>query len=894
MKEDLAEWLNNLYPDLYINVDNFMDRLDTGVALCKHANSVRKYAEEYVNRRQSQGKIGKSSAAIAASVLQLNSVRFFPGAKPGTFFARDNVSNFISWCRRGLGVFECLLFETDDLIMRKNEKHVILCLLEVARRGAKLGMPAPMLVQLEREIDREIAADKREFQRGLSATQGYDFDDDDDESDLSDMEDCRQYGPLPQIVTNDLKSLDEMVRDLVERCRCPTQFPMIRVSEGKYRIGDTKVLIFVRVLRSHVMVRVGGGWDTLSHYLDKHDPCRCKTAHRAPISAKVVNMKLGIPAADIAGALVHYDRSPPRTRRSSASSVGSNGGGINSLTPSTPSASVRNRSHSPAARENNNLSVAGRSSVDRETGMRSRSPTPRRTLTPAARSSVERELTSHSPADSRKLSPARQDRGRNRSRSPTPRRLTPNRADRNRSRSPTPRRQVTTSRPSTPSINHHRSRSPSPKRINLETTESVETDQNKLDAENSDSLVKANICQHSRSLTPLADFSSVNVTEGNLVNEAVSILQATSEVDASAPEDTEIGSDTNVDKVKNDVSIDTTDSLKITDNVISELTKALKEDAAVVDSTPSRKISEHFTSTPTRSVNDDDSGVDTSPCHKISDNFINHPTRSHSVDHQRYSDVQRKISPAVQEYESGVDTSPSHRVSDNFTHQHRVSVTVRQSPTTVTEVTSGVDTMPFRKVSDNFEPSDFAGTHHHTGRRYLPGNKFGSASALDSLGNDSQANNDSGSEVSDEGYRSLGIVTTPPATASQKAGPSPKGSPVRAARTARSRSVGGGGHETVSPQQSPFRRNTPVNRSARISSSAATPATRSSATSYNTWNSGGGRSGKKQRPSLSADTFCQQVADIMQQYAAMMPSPRKDSKPDSGVTTRIPAPVQRT
>lgn len=72
-------------------------------------------------------------------------------------------------------------------------------------------MPAPMLVQLEREIDREIAADKREFQRGLSATQGYDFDDDDDESDLSDMEDCRQYGPLPQIVTNDLKSLDEMV-----------------------------------------------------------------------------------------------------------------------------------------------------------------------------------------------------------------------------------------------------------------------------------------------------------------------------------------------------------------------------------------------------------------------------------------------------------------------------------------------------------------------------------------------------------------------------------------------------------------------------------------------------------------------------------------------------------
>lgn len=37
------------------------------------------------------------------------------------------------------------------------------------------------------------------------------------------------------------------VRELVERCSCPTQFPMIRVAEGKYRIGNTKVMIYVRV-----------------------------------------------------------------------------------------------------------------------------------------------------------------------------------------------------------------------------------------------------------------------------------------------------------------------------------------------------------------------------------------------------------------------------------------------------------------------------------------------------------------------------------------------------------------------------------------------------------------------------------------------------------------------
>ena len=35
------------------------------------------------------------------------------------------------------------------------------------------------------------------------------------------------------------------------------------------------ILCFVQMLRGHhVMVRVGGGWDTLEHYLIKHDPHR--------------------------------------------------------------------------------------------------------------------------------------------------------------------------------------------------------------------------------------------------------------------------------------------------------------------------------------------------------------------------------------------------------------------------------------------------------------------------------------------------------------------------------------------------------------------------------------------------------------------------------------------
>ncbi|XP_034490188.1 GAS2-like protein pickled eggs [Drosophila innubila] len=349
MKEDLAEWLSTLYPELSINAENFMDRLDTGVALCKHANYVRQAAEGYLARRQARNKSMTRSmtSGLAGPILALGNVHYLPAAKSGTFFSRDNVSNFITWCRKSLKIIECLLFETDDLIMRKNEKHVILCLLEVARRGAKFGMLAPMLVQMERQIDREIAADNKANGVGCgtqtsngcaeSGTQteappaGSEcvavetdlYDSDTENEDENDKDPMLMYGPQPQIVTNDLKSLDEMVRDLVEKCTCPSQFPMVRVSEGKYRIGDTKVLIFVRILRSHVMVRVGGGWDTLSHYLDKHDPCRCRAQHRVSITARLMprngnsssNSQSGNGGIELHNAQVIYERSPHAPRR---------------------------------------------------------------------------------------------------------------------------------------------------------------------------------------------------------------------------------------------------------------------------------------------------------------------------------------------------------------------------------------------------------------------------------------------------------------------------------------------------------------------------------------------------------------------------------------------------
>ncbi|XP_059532801.1 GAS2-like protein 1 [Myotis daubentonii] len=258
MKEDLAEWLNALYGlGLPGGGDGFLMGLATGTTLCQHANAVTEAARALAAARPARGV-----------AFQAHSVA------PGSFVARDNVATFIGWCRAELGVPEVLMFETEDLVLRKNEKSVVLCLLEVARRGARLGLLAPRLVQFEQEIEQELRA-------APSAPHAPAAEDEEGTPETAAAPEAPTRGP--RMTPMDLRNLDELVREILGHCTCPDQFPMIKVSEGKYRVGDSSLLIFVRVLRSHVMVRVGGGWDTLEHYLDKHDPCRCSsTAHRPP------------------------------------------------------------------------------------------------------------------------------------------------------------------------------------------------------------------------------------------------------------------------------------------------------------------------------------------------------------------------------------------------------------------------------------------------------------------------------------------------------------------------------------------------------------------------------------------------------------------------------------
>ncbi|KAK8744691.1 hypothetical protein OTU49_000570 [Cherax quadricarinatus] len=81
--------------------------------------------------------------------------------------------------------------------------------------------------------------------------------------------DWERKGPL-----TDAERIDDEVQKQVSKCTCRQKFRVHQVGEGKYRFGDSQKLRLVRILRSTVMVRVGGGWVALDEFLVKNDPCR--------------------------------------------------------------------------------------------------------------------------------------------------------------------------------------------------------------------------------------------------------------------------------------------------------------------------------------------------------------------------------------------------------------------------------------------------------------------------------------------------------------------------------------------------------------------------------------------------------------------------------------------
>ncbi|XP_063537643.1 GAS2-like protein 3 isoform X1 [Cydia strobilella] len=300
LQEDLADWINKTIGITYLTGENFLDALDNGAELCQLASVIHERAREALD----QGLFVGPVPAVRGRCWQRAARR--------SFFSRDNADNFLSFCR-DLGVHENLLFESDDLVLHNQPRQVVLCLLEVARLATRFGLEPPGLVAFEREI----AAEERDSGLDSAMSGAWQFRDNSPgpektksvpppsspephemstQTEVSeelvpdgvDAESTRSGGSLesgdsdvPLRPTNELDKRVQLVTRLLERgCRCGAGrcsrlLKVKKVGEGRYNIAGRNV--FIRLLKGrHMMVRVGGGWDTLEHFLSRHEPCQVR------------------------------------------------------------------------------------------------------------------------------------------------------------------------------------------------------------------------------------------------------------------------------------------------------------------------------------------------------------------------------------------------------------------------------------------------------------------------------------------------------------------------------------------------------------------------------------------------------------------------------------------
>uniref|UniRef100_A0A671NAY2 Microtubule-actin cross-linking factor 1-like n=1 Tax=Sinocyclocheilus anshuiensis TaxID=1608454 RepID=A0A671NAY2_9TELE len=152
--------------------------------------------------------------------------------------------------------------------------------------------------------------------------------------------------------TTDADKIEDEVTRQVAQCKCAKRFQVEQIGENKYRVrigcpifGDSQQLRLVRILRSTVMVRVGGGWMALDEFLVKNDPCRARGRTNLELREKFIlpeGATQGLAAFRSRGRRSKpSSRTASPTRSSSSASHSAHSCASLPSAPATPTASSR-------------------------------------------------------------------------------------------------------------------------------------------------------------------------------------------------------------------------------------------------------------------------------------------------------------------------------------------------------------------------------------------------------------------------------------------------------------------------------------------------------------------------------------------------------------------------
>uniref|UniRef100_A0A8D1QAX9 Microtubule-actin cross-linking factor 1 n=1 Tax=Sus scrofa TaxID=9823 RepID=A0A8D1QAX9_PIG len=188
--------------------------------------------------------------------------------------------------------------------------------------------------------------------------------------------------------TTDADKIEDEVTRQVAQCKCAKRFQVEQIGENKYRFflgnqfGDSQQLRLVRILRSTVMVRVGGGWMALDEFLVKNDPCRVhhpgskikrsdsssSISSQSPIARGRTNIELREKFILPEGASQGMTPFRSRGRRSKPSS--------RAASPTRSSSSASQSNHSCTSMPSSPATPASGTKVIPSTGSKLKRPTP--------------------------------------------------------------------------------------------------------------------------------------------------------------------------------------------------------------------------------------------------------------------------------------------------------------------------------------------------------------------------------------------------------------------------------------------------------------------------------------------------------------------------------------